>query len=226
MRHLVVGAGEVGTAVSHVLAKGFDDVTVRDVEFVAAWGTDVLHVCFPWSPSFERDVAGYVDVHGADLVVVHSTVPVGVCDPHGWVHSPVRGRHPHLVEGLETFVKHFGGPRAVEAAAVFDTAGVSVETHESAADTEAGKLWELVQFGVQVQVEKQIHAWCAEQGIDFDVVYRRFAATYNAGYAALGHVELMRPVLEHQPGPIGGHCVVPCSMLLDHPLAAMVRDPA
>lgn len=225
MRHLVVGAGEVGTAISHVLAKTFDDVMVRDVELVAASGTDVLHVCFPWSPSFERDVAGYVTFHSADLVVVHSTVPVGVCDPQGWVHSPVRGRHPHLVEGLETFVKHFGGVRAIEAAAVFDAAGVAVRTHRSAADTEAGKLWELVQFGVQVQVEKQIHAWCESNGVDFDVAYTEFAMSYNAGWAALGHVELMRPVLAHMPGPIGGHCVVPCSEMLDHPLAGLVRQP-
>lgn len=224
MRHLVIGAGEVGSAVHTVLERVLD-ASIRDVEpfDIAA---DVLHVCFPWSDQFATQVASYAHSHDAGLVIVHSTVPVGTCDPRGWVHSPVRGRHPHLVEGLDTFIKHFGGLRATEAAAIFDAAGLRVETHATAAETEAGKLWELVQYGTSIQVEKQIHAWCETNGIDFETVYTRFAETYNDGYLGLGHPELVRPVLRHVPGPIGGHCVARCSALLDHPLADMVRAPA
>lgn len=222
MTQLVVGAGEVGTAVRAVLSRGHE-VAIRDVEPVEV-AAETLHVCFPWSASFVDSVRRYEQQHGAGLVVVHSTVPVGTCDPQGWVHSPVRGRHPQLAEGLMAFVKHFGGPRADEAAKVFEAVGVATDVHPRAAETEAGKLWELVQFGLQVTVEKQIHAWCTDRGLDFDVVYRQFGTTYNDGYNTLGNPEFVRPVLDHMPGPIGGHCVRQCAALLDHPLAELVAE--
>lgn len=222
MSQLVIGAGEVGTAV-HAVLSGTGPTLIRDVGPVDA-KAETLHVCFPWSERFVAEVQRYQAEHSADLVVVHSTVPVGTCDPHGWVHSPVRGRHPDLEAGLLAFTKHFGGNRAKEAAALFEAAEVNVAVHDRAAETEAGKLWELVQFGQQVLIEQQIHAWCTERGIDPDVVYREFADTYNAGYMALGHPEFTRPVLEHMPGRIGGHCVRQCAALLDHPLARMVVE--
>lgn len=221
MTHLVVGAGQVGVAVHKVLSAAHQ-VTVRDLTPVNVHA-DVLHVCIPWSDRFTAAVKEHADVHGASLVVVHSTVPVGTCDPHGWVHSPVRGRHPRLAESLRAFVKHFGGPLAGEAAPAFEAAGCPTMCHPRAAETEAAKLWELTQFGVSVLVEKKIHAWCQEQGLDFGTVYTTFAETYNAGYRALGEDRFIRPVLEHMPGPIGGHCVRENATLLGHPLGAWIN---
>lgn len=222
MRHLVIGAGEVGTALHAVLSRAHP-TTIRDIEPVDVQA-EVLHIAFPWSDQFVAWVRRYEAEHGTSLTVIHSTVPVGICDPEGWVHSPVRGRHPDLADSLLTFVKHFGGSRADEAAKLFEDADVDVTVHPRAADTEAGKLWELVQFGVQVVVEKQIHTWCTDRGLDPDVVYRQFAEAYNAGYEALGDLRFIRPVLEHMPGPIGGHCIRQCSALLDHPLAELVVE--
>lgn len=219
---LVVGAGEVGAAVAAVLARAHH-TQVRDLEPVDVQA-DVLHVCFPWSDRFVAEVQRCEREHGADLVVVHSTVPVGTCDPHGWVHSPVRGRHPDLAESLTAFTKHIGGRRADEAADALEAAGIATTVHPRAAETEAGKLWELVQFGQQVLIEQQIDAWCVEHGLDPDVVYREFAETYNVGYSKIGLDRFVRPVLEHVPGPIGGHCIRQCSALLDHPLAEMVAQ--
>lgn len=223
MTQLVVGAGEVGTALHAVLSRAHT-TEIRDVEPCDVQA-EVLHVAFPWQPRFVEWVRRYQAEHGADLVIVHSTVPVGTCDPEGWVHSPVRGRHPDLVDSLLTFVKHVGGARAPEAAKLFEAAEIDVAVHPRGAETEGAKLFELVQFGLQVVVEKEIHQWCERHGLDWDVVYRQFAETYNAGYEALGESQFIRPVLRHMPGPIGGHCVRQCSALLDHPLAEMVAQP-
>ena len=222
MTHLVIGAGEVGTAVHAVLASAVP-AQIRDTA-PHSGHADVLHICIPYSSGFADTVHEYAETHGASLVVVHSTVPVGTCDSQGWVHSPVRGRHPHLEAGVRTFTKHFGGGRASEASEAFRAAGVGVRTHPSAAETEAGKLWELVQYGVQIRVQKAIYEWCAARGIPADVVYAEFADTYNSGYAELGYPHFVRPVLDNIPGPIGGHCVVPMSRLLDHPLSAIVQE--
>jgi hypothetical protein len=198
-------------------------VHTRDVAPVDV-AAEVLHVCFPWSDLFVWQVRGYQRAHGAGLVVVHSTVPVGTCDPEGWVHSPVRGRHPDLVDSLLTFVKHFGGQRADEAAKLFEAAGCDVLTHERAADTEAAKLFELAAYGQAIAVEKAVHRYCAARGLDFAVVYSAFRESYNEGYIAMGCPEFVQPVLRHIPGPIGGHCIVPSMALLDHPLADLVVE--
>lgn len=81
---LVVGAGEVGRAVGSVLE--CDVVDVTDEPGSAA----VLHVCFPWFDGFEAEVARYRALFDSEVVVVHSTVPVGTCRALGAVHSPVR----------------------------------------------------------------------------------------------------------------------------------------
>lgn len=95
--------------------------------------------------------------------------------------------------------------------------------HPRAVETEAGKLWELVQYGLQVRVCQAIHEWCMARGLDPDVVYRQFAEEYNAGYATLGYRRFVRPVLDYVPGPIGGHCVARNAPMIDHPIAEVVQ---
>jgi hypothetical protein len=122
------------------------------------------------------------------------------------------------VAGLTSFVKFFGGARAHEAARVWP--GPS-KVADLAAETEAAKLWELTQFGIQVRITQAIYEWCEEKGLDADVVYRQMAETYNQGYQKLGDEQFTRPVLDYVPGPIGGHCVVPGVEMLDHPLVRL-----
>ena len=148
-------------------------------------------------------------------------MPVGTCDQEGWVHSPVRGRHPNLEEGLKTFIKHFAGERAALAAEHWP--GESI-VHRSARDTEAGKLLELAQFGLQVRVCQSIYEWCDAQDVDPSVAYSWMASTYNLGYEDLGDDHFIRPVLSHVPGDIGGHCVVQNMELLDHPIAKLMEE--
>lgn len=218
MEQVIIGAGEVGTA----LAKVLSGAHLRDIEPTGPDQADVLHVCLRWSDDFTRVVKRYEQQYLAELVIVHSTVPAGTCDQHGWVHSPIRGRHPDLEEGIRRFVKHFGGLGADEAAEIFEDVGVRTHVTDLAVTTESGKLWELVQYGVQVAVEKAIYAECERTGADFDTAYTEFARTYNDGYADLGYHQFIRPVLAHVPGPIGGHCVVQNAAMLEHPLADLV----
>lgn len=222
-QHVVIGAGQVGSAIAQVLGARHE-VHVRDIERSGPERAEVLHICFPWSERFTALVLDYAADYGADLVVVHSTVPIGTCARLGAVHSPVRGRHPFLAAGIRTFVKFFGGDRASEAAAFFAYCGVETRCVPEASTTEAGKLWELVQYGLQIVIEKQMFAFCAKQGLDFDVVYTEFAHTYNQGYSLLGEEQFRRPVITHVPGAIGGHCILQNGALLPHPLAEfMVR---
>lgn len=224
MQHVVIGAGEVGQAITEVLLVGYDNVHLRDVAKDGPSQADVLHICFPYSVSFKEYVEAYVDEYQAKLVIIHSTVPLGTSSALNAVHSPVRGKHPALVESLRTFVKFFGGPKAQQAADIFARCNVPVKTVLHSEDTEAGKLWELAQYGLAIAIEKSIYAYCEMMELDFNTVYTLFAETYNQGYTMLGDDQYVRPVLRHMPGPIGGHCVVPGSLMLNHPLASLVAE--
>lgn len=214
MQHIVLGAGEVGRAVAEVLAYKHS-IWLRDIEPSGPTKADVLHVCFGWSSSFEITVRDYMRYYQPSLVIVHSTVPVGTCERLDVVHSPVTGKHPDLAKSILTFTKFFGGWQASLAASIFEQCGVTTRVLSRASECEAGKLWELTQYGIAIAVEKQIHAYCEAHGLDFDVVYTAFAHNYNEGYERLGYPEFSRPVLSHVDGPIGGHCVVPGAVLLN-----------
>ena len=218
--HLVVGAGEVGTALGEIL-----DAPVRDIELEEeperVW---MLHISFPYSEGFDDWVRAYRDRYDATVVVVHSTVPVGTCRRLGVCHSPVRGRHPHLAEGMRAHVKFFAGVGAEEASLVFWQRGVATEVVADPESTEAGKLWDLLQYGWSIMLQKRAYAWCRRVGADPDVAYRQMNLAYNAGYQQLGEPQFVRPVLEEQPGRIGGHCVVPNMAFVDDALARLLED--
>ena len=139
MKNLVLGLGEVGSSVREVL--GCEGI-VKDAQNIPQ--ADVIHVCFPHSEKFVDIVNNYALQTKAQLIIVHSTVPVGTCKSIGEhvVHSPIRGKHPRLAESIRTFVKFFGGPRAQEAAQIFIDKGVRTLTSPRAENTEAMKLWD------------------------------------------------------------------------------------
>lgn len=215
---LVIGLGEVGRALCEVL-----DVPGRDIDEGSGASGDILHVAIPWTDSFTEIVRGYERSYEASLVVVHSTVPVGTCDSQGWVHSPVRGRHPALAESLRVFPKWFGAEDTEKRRRAASLWLWETREADTAADTEAAKLWELAQFGLQVRVTQAVYEWCEARGVDPSVVYSQFADGYNQGYQKLGDDRFTRPILDHVPGPIGGHCVVSNMAHLDHEIARIVE---
>lgn len=210
MKHLIVGYGEVGKAIHKVIGKAY----IADFEKITWKGedVDVIHICIPYSKDFNRIVREWREI---GLVIVHSSVPVGTCDKLKVVHSPIRGVHPHLAKGIRTFVKYFGGKNAEKAAHIFMRLGITTYIFDKAKTTEALKLWDTTQYGRLIMLEKEIHAWCKKNKVDFDAVYTMANRDYNEGYMKLGRPEVVRPYLKHMEGPIGGHCVLPNAKLLN-----------
>lgn len=209
---LVIGAGEVGTALAKVLGCDLRDIGPHEGDY------DLLHVTFPWFDGAEGAVRDYLKQHSAERVVIHSTFPVEVFQRNPlWLCSPVRGRHPHLEDGIRTFVKHVGGVDAEKVARVLEARGLRVAIHPSAEELALAKLIELSQLAVEVAMEKEIHRLCVQYGVDRDSVYVKFGRTYNEGYEALGETRFHKPILDRVPGPLGGHCVRENSPLLRSP---------
>jgi UDP-N-acetyl-D-mannosaminuronate dehydrogenase len=208
--------GEIGSSMKRVL-EGYYEVEGIDKDTVAEGKFGTLHVSFPYFDGFIKAVNDYAEKYAEDdgLIIIHSTVPVGTTDLiQGAVHSPVRGVHPNLEGGIRTFIKYFGGSRAHLAAEVFEAVGVKCRIIKDARNTEALKLWSTTYYGHNIIFEKALWDYCEKHGLDFDFVYKDANLTYNTGYKELGREDVLRPVLRHMDGQIGGHCVLPNAKLL------------
>lgn len=222
--HLVIGAGEVGSSLASVLSENpKNEVLLRDKNAQSNTTVDVMHICFPYSDKFKDYVLEYIKEYHPKLVIVHSTVPVGTCDSLGVVHSPVKGVHPNLAEGIKTFTKYFGGKSARKAAQHFKKLGIKTATRKFAKDTEAAKFWSTSYYGINIIFEKLMHKWCQENGIDFDFAYTQWNKDYNEGYQQLGMSYVVRPILKHKEGEIGGHCVVQNLRFVKSPVADFIK---
>jgi len=75
-----------------------------------------------------------------------------------------------------------------------------------------------------IALNKYIHKWCVQNGIDFDIAYTEFNKTYNDGYEKLGKLNVVRPYLKHMDGKIGGHCVMPnLDFLVDSEITNLIK---
>lgn len=225
MNHLVLGMGQIGTAVFKVLKEkytvyGLDKNDIDSPELDPSLTFDFLHIAFPYSDKFISEVQRYKKLFGNahTIIIIHSTVPVGTTDQiDNAVHSPVRGIHPDLIAGIKTFVKFFGGKLAKEAAKVFEDLGIKTLITKSSKSVEAMKLWDTTIYGVNIALEKWVYDFCQQSGLDFNIVYTESCKSYNDGYEQLGHPEYKKYLLTHVPGKIGGHCVTQNLSLLDIP---------
>jgi UDP-N-acetyl-D-mannosaminuronate dehydrogenase len=226
----VVGFGEVGKAV----ASFFPGALIHDPEqghcfpsaAESAAEIGVLHICFPCrdQAQFVKDALLAISLYAPyALVIVHSTVPVGTTEkiakkhPHV-VHSPVRGIHPNLVDGIRTFPKYVGADNAGAgrvAAEHLEAAGIHPVIVHRSATTELLKLLDTTYYGLAIAYHAYAERLCREVGVNFDMVMTEANKSYNEGYRALGRPNVVRPVLyPPKDGLIGGHCVVPNAALL------------
>lgn len=223
MTQLVLGLGEIGSAIQKILnCDGYDKSKSC---ILTRSQYDVLHVCFPYFEKFEIEVLKYFETYDAQMIIIHSTVPIGTSESIGkiCVASPCRGVHPHLEKGIRTFVKFFGGFLAINAAEIFRNEGIACVTSEDSRSIEAMKLWDTTIYGWNIILEKEIHNFCSENKLDFDLVYTWANETYNEGYSKLGMPQFQKYILRHKDGPIGGHCVIPNLEMLDSRIAHLIK---
>jgi hypothetical protein len=217
--NLVIGLGQIGTAIKEIL-----QCDGQDKEILFSGHYDVLHICIPALKNFVEVVEMYRELYTPNLIIVHSTVPIGTCKQLGAVHSPCRGIHPNLKEGIMTFVKYFGGEKAEEASQIFTEKGIKVKCIKDSNTVEALKLWDTTQYGWNIMLEKEIYKYCQENGLDFDLIYTDANKTYNEGYEELGHPEYKKYILKQVDGTVGGHCVLQNLPLLGGLIADTINE--
>ena len=217
----IIGYGEIGQALDDIyLANNFIPLIKdldRDDEL---GGVSILNICIPFSYDFVAQVTEYIDTLKPGLTIIHSTVPPGTTKLIGSqfpniAHSPVRGVHPNLAEGIHTFIKVFGGVGAIPASQHFThDLGIECDVYESSITTEVAKLLDTSYYGVCIAWHDYAKKLCDKHGINFDEAQTHYNASYNSGYTELGKPNVVRPTLAPPDGSIGGHCVVPNAELL------------
>tara|TARA_Y100000310_G_scaffold343167_1_gene449603 strand:+ start:5203 stop:5970 length:768 start_codon:yes stop_codon:yes gene_type:complete len=228
----ILGYGEVGQSL-HRLYCDYSEFTVfiRDLERDDGLrNLDVLNVCIPYNDDFSDAVVGCIRQSTPKLTIIHSTVSPGTTqeissqclnDDGHILHSPVRGVHPDLYESFKEFIKFVGAESyeaAQEAVDHLNRLGISAEFIGSSLTSELGKLMSTTYYGLCIAWHGEMHKLCEKFGVEFDQAVTRFNETYNVGYAKLGKLNVVRPVLIPPKGKnasIGGHCIVSNAELLN-----------
>jgi hypothetical protein len=225
MKHktIIIGYGEIGKSLEKVLSKTHD-VYVRDVDLVPnIKSAHVMHICFPYSKKFVREVKKYKKWYNPRYTIIHSTVPMKTANKCGAFYSPVRGIHPHLEKSLKTFVKYLA-PRNRWLKKYFTDAGIPIEEVDRPETLEVMKLYCTTLYGLNIIAEKEIWNYCKKHDLDFDVVYTKCNQTYNEGYKKLGFPQYTKYVLTHKDGKVGGHCVIPNCQLLNTDITKFILN--
>lgn len=219
----VLGYGEVGKAIAQFYKQPL--IKDRDRDDFAGKKLDVLHVCIPDSSGFGSIVGENIKSTKAKLVIIHSTVAVGKTKKlftkfKNVVHSPIRGIHPHLYDGIKMFVKYVGAenkPLGEKVARHLRSIGIKkVKVVAPSSTTEIGKLLDTTYYGLCIAYHAYANKLCKKVGADFAGAMTEFNSSYNEGYKKLGKKNVVRPVLyPPQDSKITGHCVVQNAEILN-----------
>ena len=214
---LVIGLGEIGSSMSKVLEEsGKYKVFKKDIEHLEiSEKIDIMHICIPFFDKFIGIVEGYIKEYNPELVIINSTVRPGTTQQifekikKKIVHSPVRGKHPNLKEGILQFVK-FIGPVDEESGKLakdhFESLNIKTELVNSPVESELAKLFSTTYYGLCIAWHQEMERFCRKFDADFENTVTKFNKTYNDGCKTT-NPDVVRPVL--YPGFIGGHCVMP-----------------
>lgn len=212
----ILGYGEIG----QTMAKFYKQARIKDLNRDDGLeGVEILHVCIPWEKDFVKIVKKEIKKIKPKLTIIHSTVAPGTIEKIGGmvVHSPIRGIHPYLCQGIKTFVKYIGtddkkaGQLAKEH---LESLGIKTKVFYPSVTTELGKLFSTSYYGLCIAWHGEMKKMCEKAGVDFEKAVTDFNKTYNQTYPKLGKDNVIRPILYPPKKGIKGHCLVPNTEIL------------
>jgi UDP-glucose 6-dehydrogenase len=209
MNSIILGKGQVGSALAEVL-KQYNPTSCDETDaYVTTGRFDIMHVCFPYSKDFVKQVKDYQKKFKPKYTVIHSTVPVGTSRKCKAIHSPIVGIHPFLAQSIKTFTKFLAGKEASYVADYFRRAGCKVYLFDKQETTEIAKLSQTTFYAMTIEYVKDLKRQCDKLGLSFSEVFTIPATDYNRGYEELGLGEIKIPLLNPIMKKQGGHCTIP-----------------
>ncbi len=217
-RVLVVGLGEIGAPLLEIVKGVFNaeglDVHPREI----SGPVDVLHICFPYTPTFVETTTNYVKEFDPKLTIIESTVlPFTTNKVYEETlkpicHSPVRGREADGFKWSYFTYTKFIGPVKPEfgeiAEEYYKTLGFKTYKCNSPLETEFMKILNTTYYGLMIAWFQEIHRICRK----FNISEEQVTDFLRSNQKDSGGKHL-RPVF--YPGIIKGHCVIPNALLLN-----------
>lgn len=225
----IIGYGEIGSSIEKLyLGKNKYKILIKDLNRDdGILKVDFLHICIPYSETFVTTVTDYIKTYRPENVIINSTVVPGtskkiieLSDYYKIAHSPVRGVHPKLYEGLKVFEKYVGveergfGVFSHRVKKHFKDVGVTTRVVSPCAISELAKVLSTTYYGLCIAWHGEVQKLCEEYDVDFDLVSTAWNEGYNNGYTTLGMKNVCRPILYPPSTKIGGHCVIPNAELV------------
>lgn len=233
MTHLIIGMGQIGTAVYNVLGiEGKYDVLSLDKNKEPVnKKVSVMHICIPYTRNFVKEVEKYQQKFMPELTIVYSTTPIGTVKKiKKTVHCPVEGKHPRLNYGLKNFTRWIGyndksdGEFALKVWEPLIRDYVLVDNTDH---TEFLKLASTAKYGINIVWAQYMSDVSKKLGMDYSLV-KHWDKSYNKLYKRMQLRQFHKYILDAPEGKIGGHCIVPNSKLLDkqhpHDMLKMIGD--
>src|SRR3989344_9664116 len=185
----ILGNGEVGQAIAKFYKNPLIKDLKRDDGLIEA---DILHVCIPWNKNFIKAVKEEIKKIKPRLTIIHSTVApfttkkLALSLPKrlagNVVHSPIRGVHPELYEGIKTFVKYIGADNKKAgqlAKKHLESLGIKTKVFYPSATTEIGKLLDTTYYGLIIAWHGEMKKICDKFNVNFEEAAADFNKTYN-----------------------------------------------
>jgi acetyltransferase-like isoleucine patch superfamily enzyme len=234
---LVLGMGEIGSAVHEVIRKNLNRekwvICTKDIgpfnDHVPET-IDVMHVCIPFvQKNFISCVNRYQEKFSIPLVIIHSTVLPGTTRQcMNAVHVPIRGRHPDIVRGINSYELFVGMDNSeysmfsekgyyIPAEYLTKAFNIVVNVCHPPETTELAKILDLSHYAVNLEFSRLISKCAKELNVSVTDL-KKFTSTRNETLSILeDHDRLNLPILDplSENQVIGGHCVLPAVNLLN-----------
>lgn len=213
----IIGYGQIGKA----LAKFYENPKIKDLNRDDGLkGVDVLNICIPYNKDFVKIVKKEIVEIKPKLTIIHSTVEPGTTKKIGGmvVHSPIRGVHPYLYNGIKKMVKYIGADileAGIMAEEHIRSLGIKPKAFGPSIITELGKILDTTYYGLCIAWHGEMKKCCDKLKVDFDQAVTHFNKTYNEGYIKLGKENVVRPVLyPPRNDMIGRRCIISNAKML------------
>ena len=237
-KNLVVGLGEIGLPILKLISKKFNTVGFdinkklmdkKKYEKFKNIPTNFVHICIPFSDSFEENVIDIVKIHNPEAVVIHSTVSPNTTEKLQKkldipvIYSATRGIHKRMFYDLKRYTKFYAlqpnAPRAEQVSREYSRllkkCGVKTKRMSTPLTLELAKLVvDTSYYGWLINYAQLSNMIAIENKVNYDEMWS-FA---DEIHKFLGN----RPKMF--PGVIGGHCLIPNLDLIRNDTLNLIKE--